>query len=52
MQSLGGCGKNLALILRTMVALQVTWFGLDRYTLLYLKWITSKVLLYSRENSA
>ena len=27
-------------------------FGIDRYTLLYLKWMTNKVLLYSTENSA
>ena len=27
-------------------------FGIDMYTLLYLKWITSKVLLYSTGNSA
>ena len=27
-------------------------FGLDMYTLLYLKWIISKVLLYSTGNSA
>ena len=27
-------------------------FGMDRYTLLYLKWITSKVLLDSTWNSA
>ena len=27
-------------------------FGIDRYTLLYLKWITNKVLLYSTGNSA
>ena len=27
-------------------------FGVDMYTLLYLKWITSKVLLDSRRNSA
>ena len=26
--------------------------GIDRYTLLYLKWITNKDLLYSTENSA
>ena len=26
--------------------------GMDTYTLLYLKWITSKVLLYSTWNSA
>ena len=26
--------------------------GMDMYTLLYLKWITSKVLLYSTWNSA
>ena len=26
--------------------------GMDMYTLLYLKWITSKVLLYSTGNSA
>ena len=26
--------------------------GMDRYTLLYLKWITNKDLLYSTENSA
>ena len=27
-------------------------FGIDIYTLLYLKWITNKDLLYSTENSA
>ena len=27
-------------------------FGIDMYTLLYLKWITNKDLLYSTENSA
>ena len=27
-------------------------FGMDVYTLLYLKWITSKVLLYSTGDSA
>ena len=27
-------------------------FGMDTYTLLYLKWITNKDLLYSTENSA
>ena len=27
-------------------------FGIDLYTLLYLKWITNKDLLYSTENSA
>ena len=27
-------------------------FGMDMYTLLYLKWITNKVLLYSIGNSA
>ena len=27
-------------------------FGVDRYTLLYLKWITNKDPLYSRGNSA
>ena len=27
-------------------------FGMDMYTLLHLKWITNKVLLCSRENSA
>ena len=26
-------------------------FGIDRYTLLYLKWITNKDLLYSTETS-
>ena len=26
--------------------------GIDMYILLYLKWITNKVLLYSTENSA
>ena len=26
-------------------------FGIDMYTLLYLKWITNKVLLYSTRNS-
>ena len=27
-------------------------FGMDMYTLLYLKWITNKVLLYSTGNSS
>ena len=27
-------------------------FGMDMYTLLYLKWITNKALLYSTGNSA
>ena len=27
-------------------------FGMDTYMLLYLKWITNKVLLYSTGNSA
>ena len=27
-------------------------FGMDRYTLLYLKWISNKNLLYSTVNSA
>ena len=27
-------------------------FGMDRYTLLYLKWITNKDLLYSTRSSA
>ena len=27
-------------------------FGMDMYTLLYLKWITDKILLYSAWNSA
>ena len=27
-------------------------FGMDRYTLLYLKWVTNKGLLYSTGNSA
>ena len=27
-------------------------FGIDRNTLLYLKWITSKDILYSTKNSA
>ena len=27
-------------------------FGMDMYTLMYLKWITNKDLLYSTENSA
>ena len=27
-------------------------FGTDMYTLLYLKWVTNKNLLYSTENSA
>ena len=27
-------------------------FGMDVYTLLYLKWITNKALLYSTGNSA
>ena len=30
----------------------VTEFGTDMYTLLYLKWITNKDLLYSTGNSA
>ena len=30
----------------------VTEFGMDMYTLLYLKWITNKDLLYSTGNSA
>ena len=30
----------------------VSKFGTDRYTRLYLKWITNKVLLYSRGNAA
>ena len=29
----------------------VTEFGMNRYTVLYLKWITNKVLLYSTGNS-
>ena len=29
----------------------VTEFGMDMYTLLYLKWITNKDLLYSTRNS-
>ena len=29
-----------------------TEFGIDMYTLLYLKWITNKDLLYSTGNSA
>ena len=27
-------------------------FGIDMYLLLYLKWLTNKVLLYNIENSA
>ena len=27
-------------------------FGMDKHTLLYLKWITNKDLLYNTENSA
>ena len=27
-------------------------FGIEKYTRLYLKWITNKLLLYSTENSA
>ena len=31
----------------------IDWeFGIDMYTLLYLQWITKKVLLYSTGNSA
>ena len=31
----------------------IDWeFGIDMYTLLYLKWITKKDVLYSTENSA
>ena len=37
----GGRGKGL-----------VRELGMDTYTLLYLKWITNKVLLYSTWNSA
>ena len=36
-----GCGEGIA-----------RKFGMDRYTLLYLKWITNKDLLYSTKNSA
>ena len=36
-----GCGEGI-----------VTEFGVDVYTLLYLKWITNKDLLYSTGNSA
>ena len=41
-----------------MVAVQSRWggivreFGIDMYTLLYLRWITNGVLLYSTGNSA
>ena len=31
---------------------QLNMFGIDMYTLLYLKWITNKDLLYSTGNSA
>ena len=31
---------------------RVRKFGIDRYILLYLKWITNKDLLYNSENSA
>ena len=32
---------------------QIDWeFGIDRYTLVYLKWITNKDLLYSTGNLA
>ena len=34
------------------VGVIVREFGIDMYTLLYLKWITNKDLLYSTENSA
>ena len=44
---------------KLMVAREKEWgegifkeFGVDMYPLLYLKWITNKVLLYSTENSA
>ena len=36
-----GCGEGI-----------VTEFGVDVYTVLYLKWITNKDLLYSTGNSA
>ena len=36
-----GCGEGI-----------VREFGIDMYTMLYLKWITSKDLLYSTWNSA
>ena len=36
-----GCGQGT-----------VKEFGMGMYILLYLKWITNKVLLYSTENSA
>ena len=36
-----GCGEGI-----------VRKFGMDTYTLLYLKWITNKDLLYSTGNSA
>ena len=32
--------------------ISVLQFGMDMYTLLYLKWITNKDLLYSTRNSA
>ena len=32
--------------------MMVTEFGIDMYTLLYLKWISNKDLLYSTGNSA
>ena len=35
-----------------MVTKGKDWFGMDMYTLLYLKWITNKDLLYSTGNSA
>ena len=54
------CLRNtLDIIVTIMVAVGEGWrerivqkFGMDRYTVLYLKWITNKDLLYSTDNSA
>ena len=43
---------NLWLLEGRMGEGTVREFGTATYTLLYLKWITNKGLLYSRENSA
>ena len=44
--------KNLPLPGRTVRGGIVREFGMDMYTLLYLKWITNKHLLHSTGNSA
>ena len=42
-------GYQIVMMIREGI---VREFGMDMYTLLYLKWITSKVLLYSTWKSA